>query len=373
MLIIWSVRTVQLYNMKPRKTESDVQMLSKAFELAMKYGDAYISLAAISIHYRQYDSKEISEKLCGEYLRDNGLESGRDPANPDHRGRFNSVLGDLVIFRSTLRRDLNMGDDPSVLLHAWSPIDPKSPSILERNAKWWRDRTVGSQYTAIGKYQEAERILVDHVAEFSRINFTGTDEHLMGACYLADLYYVQEDWKRAENALRQPMRRAREIKRDFTAWHVLYAEIRLQEILVCGGKFEEAKERALESNQQLHQMALPDFTIAPMFATWCLLAQVAHEQNQWGDAERNWKRALDLGQSMDWPAGPDMNLARCSLEALDYETAKLHLDEKSFQNWSNAINIGRSGAEGGHGNHFLYGFGDAWRKRLGDRLRRDCL
>ncbi|KAI9746902.1 MAG: hypothetical protein M1835_002332, partial [Candelina submexicana] len=40
LLVIWSVRTVQLYNMKPRKTETDVQMLSKAFDLATKYGDA---------------------------------------------------------------------------------------------------------------------------------------------------------------------------------------------------------------------------------------------------------------------------------------------------------------------------------------------
>ncbi|KAI9736125.1 MAG: hypothetical protein M1835_003333 [Candelina submexicana] len=266
-----------------------------------------------------------------------------------------------------------MGDDPLVLLHAWSPIDPEAPSILERNGKWWRDRTVGSQFTAIGKYQEAERILIDHMAEFPRINFTGTDEHLMGACYLADLYYRQEDWNRAEKALREPMRRAREIERDFTSWHVLYAETRLQEILVCGAKFEEAKERALGSHQQLQEMALPDLTIAPMFATRCLLAQIAHEQHQWGDAERNWKRALDLGQSMGWPVGPDMNLVQCSLKALDYETAKLSLDDKSFVDWSNDIRIGRSGAEGGHGNHFLHGFGDAWRNRLEDRLRRECL
>ena len=370
LLIVWSVRTVQLFNMKPIKMASDLNLLSTAGALAKKSRDPYISTVAAFVQYRQLDSKEESERLCDEYLKEHGLENGRNPNNPGHGGRFNAALGDLVVFRGCLRRDLRRGDDPSVLLHAWDPINPESPSILERNVKWWRDRTVGSHYTAIGRYEEAEKILVSHVAEFPKIDFTGTDEHLAGCDHLASLYYVQKDWEKAEKALRGPVQRAYELDRDRMAWHVLYAEIRLQEILVCGGKFKEAKTRVLRSNRQLLEMALPDFTIGPMFATWCLVARIAHEQEQWKEAEENWTKALNLGKSMDWPTGPDMNLAQCSLEALRYESENKPCDEKTFKAWRDAIYVSRDGAEGGQGNNFLDGFGDDWRNKLEARLEK---
>lgn len=367
LLIVWSVRTVQLFNMRPDKTDAERKMLSTAFALATKYGDAYISVAAASVHYRHFDREE-SERLCDDYLREHKLQEGRHPGNPEHGGRFNAALGDLVIFRACLRRDLGRGDDPSALFHAWSPINPGSPSILERNAKWWRDRTVGSQYMAIGKLEEAERILRAHVTEFSKLNFTGTDEHLEGACFLADCHYVQKQWEKAEAVLQDPIKRAQEIGRDAMAWHVLSAEIRFQEILVCSGKYAEATARILRFNSQLHEMALPEFTIGPMFATWCLLAQIAHEQNRWLEAKENWTKALGLGQAMGWPDGPWMNLARCSLDTILYEAKNEVLDDKTFQAWRDALRIGHDNAEGGRGIQLLHGMGDEWRDRLEARL-----
>ncbi|SPJ79156.1 uncharacterized protein FTOL_07547 [Fusarium torulosum] len=176
LLVIWSIRTVQLTTMKPTKTSLDKKILEMAFGLAKRHGDPYIEAVAIFIYYRQLRSKKMTEEIFEDYIK-----AYKERSNDGNDGgRVNAAIGDMIVFRGTLRRDLGRDDDPSILLHAWSPLNPDAPSVLERNVKWFRDRTVGSHYRALGRFQEAEDILVHH--------------YLRGVCILRDdLYPIRVD------------------------------------------------------------------------------------------------------------------------------------------------------------------------------------
>lgn len=362
-----------MFGLKVITTEADVRLLNTAETLLKKHADPYIDIMGVFVRARQLikahpDRPEEVEKMMEEYFRRSGTTNGRDPENPGQKGRFNAALGDLRNFRASIRQRLHRGDPPDMLLHDWTPVVPGHPSTIERNAKWWIDRNVGTYLVEEERYDDAERLLLGHVSEFAKVDMEGTDEHLAGSDRLARLYYVKRDWPKAKGALWGPVETAKRIGREIGSWHVLHSNVLLQEILVNGGEFENAERLIGDLMPVLQEMALPDITAGPTFAGMCLRAQMAHVQEDWTTAAEQWRQALTLGQSVGWPEAVGLALPMCSLDAIAWEKGKNTCDEKEWAEWRERLFSRR--IEAGKEEDFLDGFGEAWKEVLVRRVGR---
>lgn len=353
-------------------TEADMRLLKTAEALLNKHADPYIDVMSFFVRARQFikihpDRLKEVEKMMEEYFQRSGTMNGRDPKNPGQKGRFNAVLGDLRNFRASIRQRLQRDDPPDMLLHDWSPVVPGHPSTLERNAKWWIDRNVGTYLVEAERYDDAERLLLGHVSEFEKVNMEGTDEHLAGSGRLARLYYVKRDWPKAKHALWGPLETAKRIGRDIGSWHALHSNVLLQEILVNGGEFEQAERLISELMPVLQEIALPDITTGPIFAGMCLRAQMAHVREDWTTAAEQWRHALTLGQSVGWPEAIGLGLPICSLDAIAWEKGEKQYDEKEWAEWKERL-FSKT-IEAGMEEYFLDGFGEAWKEKLMKRVK----
>jgi len=363
-----------MFGLKVIITEADVRLLNTAETLLKKHADPYLDIMGASVRTRQLikvqpDRQEEVERIMEEYFRRSGTAKGRDPNNPGHKGRFNAALGDLRNFRASIRQRLQRGDPLDMLLHDWSPVVPGHPSTLERNAKWWIDRNVGTYLVEEERYDEAERLLLGHVSEFAKVDMEGTDEHLAGCDRLARLYYVRRDWSKAKEALWGPVETAKNLGSGIGSWHVLHSNVLLQEILVDGGEFEDAERLIGDLMFILEEMALPDITAGPMFAGTCLRAQMAHAREDWTTATEQWRQALTLGKSFGWPEAVGLALPMCSLDVVAWETGKDDTcDEADWREWKARLFARR--VEAGKEEDFLDGFGEGWREKLVERLTR---
>jgi hypothetical protein len=346
-------------------------LLSTAARLLEKYSSLYLDALATFFNSRQAEHAE-SERIVESFLKRTGTEHTIDPQNPVHNGRFNATLGDLKTQRAITRWWLRRGDAPDSLLSAWAPLNPTSPSILERKVKWYRDRTVGEYLTQSNRFGDAKQLLVGHVAEFVSCDMEGTDEHLSGADNLAALYMAQSQWCRAEDTLRPVLIKANEIHRDRTSWHVLHSNILLQTILTNHAKYSEAEARASDLVSLLREANMPNLTAAPLYTALCILARCAHEQSLFEEAIERWRACLTLGRSMGWLELPDLSIPNCALEAIEYESGrKGACDNKSFEEWRQRLYV-----EGG-GNREFVGWAvgkvaKAWRPILEERMRGAC-
>lgn len=362
-----------MFGLKVITTEADVRLLDTAETLLKKHADPYLDIMGVFVRARQLikvspDRPEEVEKVMEEYFQRSGTTNGRDPKNPGQKGRFNAALGYLRNFRASIRQRLHRGDPPDMLLHDWSPVVHGHPSTLERNAKWWIDRNVGTYLVEEERYDDAERLLLGHVSEFANADMEGTDEHLAGSDRLARLYYVKQDWPKAKGALWGPVKTAKNIGREIGSWHVLHSNVVLQEILVNGGDFEDAERLIGDLMPVLKEMALPDITAGPMFAGMCLRAQMAHVLEDWTTATEQWRQALTLGRSVGWPEAVGLALPICSLEAITWERRKDMCDEKEWAEWRERLL--KKTTEAGKEEDFLDGFGEAWKEELVRRIRR---
>jgi hypothetical protein len=367
-LIIYSIRTIQLFDMRITKTDRDIKLLSTAKRLLDKYKDPHLDALATFFNSRQAEHAEETERIVEDFLKRTGTEHGIDPQNPMHNGRFNSTLGDLKITRAIARWSLRRGDAPDSLLSAWAPLNPTSPSTAERNAKWYRDRTVGEYLIQSNRFGDAERLLIDHVAEFAACDMEGTDEHLAGADSLADVYMSQSQWPRAESALSPALIKADEIHRDRTSWHVLHSNILFQVILINDAKYSEAEAHASSLVSLLREANMPNITATPLYTALCILARCAHEQSLFDEAGEKWRECLTLGRSMGWPEFPDLSIPNCALEAIEYESGrKGACDSKGFEEWKQRLYAAGSGNR-----EFVGWVAESWRPRLEERMRGAC-
>ncbi|KAK4693968.1 hypothetical protein P7C71_g3533, partial [Lecanoromycetidae sp. Uapishka_2] len=362
-----------MFRLKIITTEADMRLLNTAETLLKKHADPYLDIMGVFVKVQQLikakpDQREVVEKIMEEYFQRTNTTKGRDPDNPGQKGRYNAALGDLRNFRAGIRQRLQRGDPPDMLLYDWNPIDPDHPSTLERNAKWWITRNVGTNLVAAGRYDEAERLLLDHVSEFAKVNMEGTDEHLAGCDHLARLYYVKRDWNRAKEAFWGPVATAKMIGREIGSWHVLHSNVLLWEILVEGGEFKVAERLIGEFMPVLKEMALPDITASPMFASMCLRAQMAHVREDWIMAIDQWRQAYTLGQSVGWPEEVGLAIPKCSLEAVEWQMGRETCSETDWANWKGRLFA--KTVQAGKEEDFLDGFGDAWKEGLAERVRR---
>ncbi|KAH0545468.1 hypothetical protein FGG08_000469 [Glutinoglossum americanum] len=367
LLIIYSIRTIQLMGVMTARTQDDIQLFATAQRLLKKYADPYLDAVATFLRARDMGDAMEAERVIVDFLKSAGAEHGIDPLNPSHRGRFNATLGDLAITLAGLRRSLHRPSPPDALLSAWAPLNPASPSTTERNAKWYRDRTVGSYLVAANRSADAERLLVAHVAEFADCGMEGTDEHLAGTDQLASLYIAKGEWGRAEEVLRPALAKAKELNRDKAAWHVLYSEIFMQLILTNLEKYDEAEYRAYALAEFLRESRhMPDLTASALYTTLSLLARIAHEQCFYDLAASRWQECATLGHSLDWPGDPDLNIPLCALEAIEFESGRKGACGKGeFEEW-------RARLRRGGGREFLGVVAGEWKRRLEERMRCVC-
>ena len=362
-----------MFGLKLITTVADVRLLKTAESLLKKHADPYLDIMGVFVKVRQLikehpDQPEQVEKYMEEYFQRSGTTKGRDPNNPGQKGRFNAALGDLRNFRASIRQRLQRGDPPDMLLYDWSPVVPGHPSTLERNSKWWIDRNVGTYLVEAGQLDDAERLLLEHVSEFAKVDMEGTDEHLAGSDRLARLYYAKRDWLKAKEALWGPVETAKDVGREIGSWHVLHSNVLLHEILVNGGEFENAERLIGDLIPILKEMAVPDVTASPIFAETCLRGQMAHVREDWTTATEQWRLAITVGRSVGWPEEVGLALPVCSLEAIDWERGKSRCDEVLLAAWKERLFVRR--IEAGKEEDFLDGFGEAWKETLLGRVNR---
>ena len=374
LLILYSHKTAQMLALKIVTTEADSRLIARAEHLAKKYADSYLDAMCLYVKVRQFmqskpDEPEEAEKMIEDWFQRFDQSSATDADR--HKGKCNSALGDLRNLRAMIRWRLHRGDAPDMLLHDWSPIDPLHPSTLERNAKWFIERCVGWFLSEKERYEDAERLLLRHVSEFALVDMEGTDEHLAGADRLARLYYVKRDWPKAKAALLPGVEVAKRTEREIGSWHVLHANVFLQEILVAAGDYDAARKSIGELIPALKELASPDLTASPIFAGHCLMAQMAHMAEDWAEATEQWRLALTLGRSVGWPDAVRLALPLCSLEAIEYERGRERWGDKDLAEWRQRLFAQR--VEAGEDQNFLDGFGEYWKGVLVQRVKNKML
>ena len=182
LLTMYSIRTIQIFDLKFSATQADSHLLVQSEKLMKKHSEPYVEAVSILLKARRFIGEpEKAEQLLEDSFERTGTGRGRNPENPAHTGRFSAALGDLRVERAQYRWRLKRGDEPDMLLSDWQPLSPDAPSTLERNVKWWRDRTVGGYFTERGRFKGAEDILRRHVAEFAAVDMEATTSTSRGA------------------------------------------------------------------------------------------------------------------------------------------------------------------------------------------------
>ena len=240
------------------------------------------------------DKKGANEIL--QQLVQTSVPLGNLTSNP----RYNAHRADLVIsYAQNLIQESNLATAREELCK-WLPLNQALPSTMERSALKNRNITLGKILRYEGRFAEALTYFEEQLRNFNVEDDTQEPigwHHLL-LSNIADLY-TELDRPADAKAVLEP-----EIMQMVSKnWSESGSSKRLQlsfiEAFLRGNEYEEAIKWLLPLKTHYVGIGQPDALVKRgLFRVWATLARIAHFRNFWQDALFNWRKALEVLESL---------------------------------------------------------------------------
>lgn len=230
---------------------------------------------------------------------DSGLEAD---------ARWNAQRGDLVIsFAENLIQNGDLTAAKQELCE-WNPIDPASPSTIERLVSRSKSITMGKVLRYEGRFQDALLYLQDILQESECDDFyEGTGWHRVLMSNVADLFCELDRPAEAKALLIPELQQMTD-----RGWQNFSSGRRLQlsliESFIKCGMYDQAEVYLSNLKDVYGAIENPDvLSIRGQFRVWSSWARIFHLRSCWNEALDNWLRALEilniLGRDKDLNSG----------------------------------------------------------------------
>ena len=268
---------------------------------------AYRESALLRMEAKQDESNQTLETFIQAIATpDIGSEIRIDP-------RWNARKGELIIsYAQNLIEGRNLITAKKEL-YAWTPLNPSTPSTLERIVLRGRNTTVGKILRYEGHFQEALKLLEDLLQDSEADSYyEGTGWRRVTLSEVSDLYCElkrpSDAAARLELELDQMTHKERE---NIGSGRRL--QLALVETFIARAMWAEAESHSLTLLAIFEGMPDPDVTARKaIFRLWACLARIAHYNGQWDKSVSHWEQAFQALKTQGWENSYDAGLVRYS-------------------------------------------------------------
>ncbi|KAL8797717.1 MAG: hypothetical protein Q9195_000069 [Heterodermia aff. obscurata] len=261
--------------------------------------------------------------------------------------RYNAQRGDVIVsFAEDMILDGKLVDAKEVL-SSWQPLNPQSPSTMERLVLRSRNITAGRIAREQGNFEDAKVCLENLLEEsmddpyYEHTGWRRKTIYSLASVYCelgepqmaADLVTPELAWM--SGARMEDMPSGRSLKVILAECQILLGELAAAEATL------EDLRRVIEVRKE------PDLiTRTNFFRAFVGLARIAHGRKEWEKAVKYWRQALDAGKGCGWDQQYPMSIVRYSMayvllsnqqidEGLEnLEAAERSMKEDGPQYWS---------------------------------------
>ena len=278
--------------------------------------------------------------------------------------RWNAYQGDLIIsYAQNLIQDLDLATAKKEL-YAWNPLDPSTPSALERITLRGRNTTLGKILRYEGHFEEALQFLEDQLQESEADNFyEGTGWRRVMLSEVSDLYC---ELKRPSDAtaLLEPELKKMTNRGVENIGVGRRLQLALVESFIGREIWETAESRLLTLKAVFEAMPDPDVTYRKaVFRIWASLARIAHHNGQWDKSLSHWEQALQALEVHGWENSYNAGLVRYSQS---YTLWKL---DRAAEGRSIAL-IGKANLENERRLRWIVGWNSYWHDYIVELVNR---
>ena len=273
----------------------------------------------------------------------------------ESNARYNAQCADLIVYytQNLIRHSEFAAAQKE--LSQWQPLNPATPSTMERISLRAQKITFGRILRYEGRFQEALNYLEDQlkICEYDEL-YEGTGWRRVLLTNVADLYTELDRPKDAEMLLMPELTEmVRKGQQNISSGRSL--QLSLVESLMKRMIYDRAEE-CLGSLRNLYEAISESdaLTRDGLFRVWTSLARIAHFRCRWDDALVHWRKALDILDDRGVGAQSNAGVIRC---AIFYTLSKLGRREESLQ----ILNEGSFNMDSQRRIFWIVGFDSYWR------------
>ncbi|KAL9585407.1 MAG: hypothetical protein Q9203_004257 [Teloschistes exilis] len=262
------------------------ETINRVKQLSQDENDAYLNICVAhreSSVLRMLGEGTSSNKTLEEFVHSIILPGYNQLLEGD--ARWNAQRGELVLsFTENLIEAGALTAARHELLQ-WKPINPGSPSSMERIVLRGRNITLGKILKFQGRFQEALDTL-DAVLQESEIDsfYEGTGWRRVLLCNIGDLYCELRRPADSQSLVAPELKRMIDSgSQNISSGRRL--QLTLAESFIRSGMFEKAEEVLSNLGKVYSTIHDPDaLTQRGMFRVWASLARTAHLRYRWNEA-----------------------------------------------------------------------------------------
>ena len=276
-----------------------------------RYMDAWFTYRE-SATLRMLGKREESDKALQSFVQSRALKEPN--GDSDITPRYNAQRGDLVIsFAENLIRQWKL-EEAKDELKMWSPINPDTPSVLERITLRARDIILGKTLRYQGHFQDALVLLQKVLNEcYTDDFFEGTGWYRVLLSNIAELYCEVGRPLEAEKILKPELNSMSEKETQDSATG-RRLRLSLSEALIGSNSFDPAKAILLRLKEEYEAIKKPDHTREiNAFRIWLGLARISHRRKCLDEAILYWKQALVIAERLKIGNGIHAGIVRYSI------------------------------------------------------------
>lgn len=276
------------------------EAIERVKQLLHDSSDAYLKVGLAqreSSLLRMLGKRASSNKTLEEFIHSTILPGYDQLLESD--ARWNAQRGELILsFAENLIENDSLTVARQELLQ-WKPINPRSPSSMERIVLRGRNIMLGKILKYQGHFQAAVDVL-DAVLQESKIDsfYEGTGWRRVLLSNLGDLYCELQRPADAQSLLEPEFRQMIDSRsQDISSGRRI--RLTLAESYIRSGAYEKAEE-ILSSLAKLYGTIDDPDSLAKngIFQVWASLARITHVRCCWDEALINWNKASSALQSL---------------------------------------------------------------------------
>ena len=278
--------------------------------------------------------------------------------------RWNAQQGELVIsYAQNLIQDLDLATAKKEL-YAWSPLNPGTPTAMERIVLRGRNTTLGKILRYEGHFQEALTFLEDLLQESEADDFyEGTGWRRVMLSEVSDLYcelgrpsdaaaLLEPELKQMTNRGCQNIGSGRRL------------QLALIESFIGREMWAVAEINLMNLKLVFEAMNDPDMTSQRgIFRVWTGLARIAHYKGHWEKCLSDWQQALKSLETQGWENSYNAGLVRYSLS---YALLKLDRAEEG----RSTAEVGKANLETERRLRWIVGLNSYWHEYIVDLVNK---
>ena len=261
-----------------------------------------------SVLLRQSSKLEESSKVLRAFIDSTALSEHDRGLTMD--ARLSAQCGKL---RNSLAENLIQANDLARAeeeLRKWEPLSPSSPTYMESTVLRSKRNVLGRILRCRGRFDEALsyfEILLEEADTAEYFEFTGGHQVIL--TNTSDLHCEMNNGLKAEEMLTPILKRM-----TYWGWANTIRGQHLQLCLAESLLRRGMHAKAAEIFERLKLLCEPDVaTNISIVRSWAGLARISHLENDWKEALRLWRGALNVIESCGWLDGFLASICRLSL------------------------------------------------------------